>query len=104
MEERPTRWRELRIYSISSRGQPTRGGPPAWGLDEGVKTIRRKNSTTYNETDTACGRYGVKERWIQPFLRRIRGEGGRTLRRPKGRLNDIKTDIREIVLEGRGVD
>jgi hypothetical protein len=32
----------LRIYRISSRGQPTRGGPPAWELDE-VLTTHRKN-------------------------------------------------------------
>jgi hypothetical protein len=27
----------------SSRGQPTRGGPPAWGLGEGLTTPRREN-------------------------------------------------------------
>jgi hypothetical protein len=31
----------LRIYWISSRGQPTRGGPQAWGL--GLTTPHRKN-------------------------------------------------------------
>jgi hypothetical protein len=28
---------------VSSRGLPTRGGPPAWGLGEGL-TTHRKNS------------------------------------------------------------
>ena len=30
--------RELRIYWIISRGQPKRGSPPAWGLDEVLTT------------------------------------------------------------------
>ena len=29
---------ELRIYWISGRGQPTKGGPPAWGLGEVLTT------------------------------------------------------------------
>jgi hypothetical protein len=33
----------LRIYWISSRGQPTRGGPPAWGLGEGLTTPHHEN-------------------------------------------------------------
>jgi hypothetical protein len=44
MEETPSRFGEkLRIYRISSRGQPTRGGPPAWGLGVGLTTPHRKN-------------------------------------------------------------
>ena len=35
---------ELRIYWISSRGQPTRGGPPAWGLGEVLTTPARKKN------------------------------------------------------------
>jgi hypothetical protein len=31
------------MYWISSRGQPKRGGPPAWGLGEVVRTPHRKN-------------------------------------------------------------
>jgi hypothetical protein len=34
--------RQLRIYWISSRGQPTRVGPPAWGLGVGLITPHRK--------------------------------------------------------------
>jgi hypothetical protein len=29
-------------YRINSRGQPTRGGPPAWGLGGGLTTPHRK--------------------------------------------------------------
>jgi hypothetical protein len=32
----------LRIYLISSSGQPTRDGPPAWGLGVGLTTPHRK--------------------------------------------------------------
>jgi hypothetical protein len=38
---------QLRIYWISSRGQPTRGGLPAWGLGEELTTPHRKNETCY---------------------------------------------------------
>ena len=41
------------MYSISSRGQPTRGGPPAWELGEVLTTLRRKNWPRYEmELDT----------------------------------------------------
>jgi hypothetical protein len=30
-------------YLISSRGQPTSGGNPAWGFDVGLTTPHRKN-------------------------------------------------------------
>jgi hypothetical protein len=43
MEETPSSfggW--LRIYWISSRGQPTRGGLPAWELGVGLTTPHRK--------------------------------------------------------------
>jgi len=33
----------LRIYRISSSGQPTRGGLPAWGLGEVLTTPYREN-------------------------------------------------------------
>ena len=32
----------MRINRISSRGQPTRGGPPAWGLGEALTTPPRE--------------------------------------------------------------
>ena len=44
----------LRIYCISSRGQPTRRGPPAWGLRE-VLTTRRKNLPGYETDARALG-------------------------------------------------
>jgi hypothetical protein len=34
----------LRIYSIISRGQPTRGGTPAWKLDDELKTPHLKET------------------------------------------------------------
>jgi hypothetical protein len=37
----------LRMYWISSRGQPTRGSPPAWGLGEVVTTPHLKNVSCY---------------------------------------------------------
>jgi hypothetical protein len=36
---------ELRIYQISSGIQSTMGGPPAWGLDEGLTTHRKMNTS-----------------------------------------------------------
>ena len=38
---------ELRIYSTFSRGQPTRGGPPAWKLGEVLKPPHPKYSRCY---------------------------------------------------------
>jgi len=32
----------MRIYWISIRGQPTKGGPPAWGFGVGLTTPHRK--------------------------------------------------------------
>ena len=37
----------LWIYWKSSRGQPTRGGPPALGLGEVLTTLHRKNISCY---------------------------------------------------------
>ena len=42
MEELPPIWR-VATNLISSRGQPTRGGPPAWGLGEVLTTPPREN-------------------------------------------------------------
>ena len=43
----------MRIYSINSRGQPIRGGPPAWGLGEVLTTLHRKTYlvTKYSQID-----------------------------------------------------
>jgi len=37
----------MRMYCMSSRGQPTRGGPPAWGLGVGLTTPHRIKVTCY---------------------------------------------------------
>jgi len=42
MEVRPPIWGYLRIYEISSRGQPTRVSPPASVLGEVLTTPHRK--------------------------------------------------------------
>jgi hypothetical protein len=42
MEERPAVWRVVVKDRISSREQPTKGGPPAWGLGEELTTPREK--------------------------------------------------------------
>jgi hypothetical protein len=43
MEETPFSYGgQLRIYWISSRGQPTRGDPTAWGLGVRLTTTHRK--------------------------------------------------------------
>jgi hypothetical protein len=34
------------MYRISSRGQPTRGGPPAWGLGEILNLTVKTNFVT----------------------------------------------------------
>jgi len=38
----------LRIYWISSRGQPKRGGPTAWGLGEVLTNAHPKNASCYD--------------------------------------------------------
>ena len=43
MEERPPIWRVAANISIISHGQPTRGGPPAWGFGKVLTTPHRKN-------------------------------------------------------------
>ena len=40
---------QLRINRISSRGQPTRGGPPAWGLGEALTTPLREKKKNCSE-------------------------------------------------------
>jgi hypothetical protein len=43
MEETASRYgRYLRTHLLNSRGQPTRGGPTAWGLGVGLKSPYRK--------------------------------------------------------------
>jgi hypothetical protein len=47
MEERPLVRREAANILNSSRGQPTSGGPPAWGLGEALTAPYIKNLSCY---------------------------------------------------------
>ena len=47
MEERPPVWRVAANILNNSRGQPTRGGPPDWGLGEVLTTPHRKKVSCY---------------------------------------------------------
>ena len=50
MEERPADVEgSCDIYSVSSRGQQTRGGPPVWGLGEALTAPHLKNLTKASE-------------------------------------------------------
>jgi hypothetical protein len=54
MEETPSRYgRSLRIYWISSYGQPAWGGPPSWGLGVGLTTPHRKKWACYDNLQEA---------------------------------------------------
>ena len=61
----------MRIYLISSCEQPTRVGPPTWGLVDVLTTSHRKNISSYeiftqqysdkNEMVWPCSVYGGEE-------------------------------------------
>ena len=61
MEERPPLWRVAANILISSRRQPTRGGPTAWGLGEVLSTAHPK---TYRVTKHEM----VTRTWNDPLL------------------------------------
>jgi len=46
MEERPPIWTVAANILISTSGQPTMGGPRAWGLGEVLTTPHRKNASS----------------------------------------------------------
>jgi len=51
------------MYSKSSRGQPTKGDPTDWGLDEGLTTpYRKKKKTSYYMLHRASGLVGPCEK------------------------------------------
>jgi hypothetical protein len=43
------------MYWISSRGQPTGGGPPAWGLGAGLTNPHRKTSNLLRNVVESLG-------------------------------------------------
>jgi hypothetical protein len=83
MEEKASRYGgQLRIYWISSRGQPTRGGPPAWGLGRGLTTPHRKKkkrNMLRNVTkglgrgDEGCIQHFGREAWREETTRKTFG-------------------------------
>jgi hypothetical protein len=58
MEDRPLDMEGSCEYNEkSSRGQPTRGGPPAWGWGEVLTTPHRKNLRSYETFHEASDLY-----------------------------------------------
>jgi hypothetical protein len=56
MEETPSSYGgKLRMYWIYSRGQPSRGGPPAWGLSVGLTTPHRKKISLLRKRSQSLG-------------------------------------------------
>jgi hypothetical protein len=54
MEETPSSFGgQLRVYWIRNRGQPTSGGPPAWGLGVGLTSARRKKEACHESKQEA---------------------------------------------------
>jgi hypothetical protein len=61
LEEQPPIWRVAGIYWISSHGQLTRGGPPAWSLGNVLTTPNHKNWP-------CCEWIHVLQAWIDPLV------------------------------------
>jgi hypothetical protein len=63
-------WRVAANILNKSRGQPTRGGPPAWGLGVGLTTPHRKKQACYetkheaSELGRVCSTNGGEEECI----------------------------------------
>jgi hypothetical protein len=56
LEETPSSFGgKLRIYWIRSRGQPTRGGPPAWEMGVGLTTPHRRKISLLQKTTRSLG-------------------------------------------------
>jgi hypothetical protein len=60
---------ELRIYRISSGEQPTRGGPPAWGLGVGLTTPHRKKISLLQKFSRSLRPGRIP--WINVFENRV---------------------------------
>jgi hypothetical protein len=57
----------VQIYWISSHGQPTMWGPPAWGLGEGLTTPHHKGAACYVMLHRASGMVGSCEHSNEPL-------------------------------------
>jgi hypothetical protein len=78
---------QLRMYWISSGGQPIRGGPPDWGLGVGL-THHLKISLLRNVTNYL---------WLGRINLFVKPEGKRPLGRTRRRwVDNIKIDFRVI--------
>jgi hypothetical protein len=58
---------KLQVYRISSRGQPTRGGPPARELIEGLTIPHRKTPACYEIFHRASELAGSCEHGNEPL-------------------------------------
>jgi hypothetical protein len=94
---------QLRIYWISCRGQPTKRGPPAWGLGEGLTTAHRKNLTMLRNGYLSLGIGLWRPRWAGHVARF--GESRCAYRvlveKPKGRLRSRWENITMELVELR---
>jgi hypothetical protein len=78
----------------SSRGQPTVGGPPDWGLGGGLTTLPHKIQYLLRNTTHSLG----EERKLYRVLVG-KPKGKRELGRPRRRWEDgIRMDLKEIGL------
>ena len=88
--------------NISSRGQPTRGGTPAWGLGEILTTPHRKKLIMLRNIARWAGhaeRVGERRGAYRALVGKP--DGRRPLKRPRRRWEDnIKMDLRETGWRG----
>lgn len=97
---------QLRIYCISSSGQPNMGGPPAWKLGDVLTTLHRKNLRCYETFRKALNFDSLVRRkrdmrfsiFFKPSLKR------KTIKSSFGRPVDEIKQWRSTELEAWGLD